>query len=366
VRKRSRKPPPAAEPDTGGWFLDMLGIEGAAPADAPRKAPRPEPRPEPPEEIAPRLGDVGVPGDSTSELVEKLWEATDQDVTIDWSPLELSTRLRSKRTFRWTVIGFALIVAAGIYATIRFLPEIAESRASQRAAEYVAALDEVAASIPEMRSALPVLADPAAGSESVLLQLGTIARFAGRSEDAAALAAESLPGVAPLVPTDAIEDLAPARERLAHVGMQGASFAARLNDVLSYRIILTGAFELPSLPVQIASSDDIAPLGVALAQVLVDTIAVAGDLPDEPLFTEHHAQLIALATDFEARQADYLDALRRDDFERATEFVVWIEGELDVLDTALDAPLVAIGDWGLDQLDDLERKASEARVLAGT
>jgi hypothetical protein len=310
------------------------------------------------------LDEVGAPGDSTTELIGKLWEAGETDFAMDWEPEDLSRRLRSRRRFRWTVIVVALAVAAGAWFGLQWLPTIAEDRAAGRSAEYQEVLNALSNEVSGFPQAIVVVTDAASGSDTVLLQVGAVARFSDAAEDVNAAAAAPLPQLPPLVPDDAVTALRPARERLGLVGMQAAAIGARMNQAITYRIIADGMFLLPSLPVQVAGTNDVAPLGVALAESLVDTVTLAADLPDDPAFSAHRARTQVLIADLEPRQADYLDALRRDDFERATEFTEWIAAELAAVDAELGPALAEIADWSNTQLAELEQEITDARVLA--
>lgn len=282
--------------------------------------------------IEPQPGDAQTSPDGESitartDTVGALWLEGTPPADAAWTAEPV---VEPKRRFRiWTLtvwIGvIALLIAGGIYAYSQPL------RAANTARDgYTAALVNLH---NEMRTAQGVL-DTVTGSDSTTEALATayapLGAFDVKAGAVRDLAIAPLPAAWPLVPTGAIDDLAPLRAELGLIATAADDVSTRLETTLEYRSSLASVANLPELP-STADTGRINALSVELASYLADTTTVANGLPIDPNFADHRELLRTWLGDLAELQVSYLDALRNGDEAAAAVAINAIhEGEVAV------------------------------------
>ncbi len=266
------------------------------------------------------------------------------------------------RQARWSVLAALAVGGAVTAAVLVAVPRYAESVAEDRAIEYREALTELEAAIPGMADVLDDLGDADLTSEELGERLGPYGRFRAAAVGLSGAAREGLPEVPPLFPDNAIDELAPVRDRLALVAGRGDVLSSRLAKLVGYRSSLDGAFVLPELPLT-APSDEINEISLSLAEMLADSLEAISALPTDPFLDEHRAAVQETLDWFRTWEIEYLEELRKGDPSAASALVNQARSRHSRLRTDLGPPLADFAAWAGGELAGLERDVAAALVV---
>jgi hypothetical protein len=283
------------------------------------------------------------------------------DEDIDWQPRPLATGMRSSRGFRWTVVFMAITLGIGAFLLIQLAFDIPQRRAAARIAEYEGALQELSSVVPDVALVADLITNPR--DPGMIQGLVTIVQLDDRAEWVHTIASRDLPGVPPLTPSGAIDELAEVQDRMLAIVDRTETISARLSDTVSYRLAFERAFELPPLPIS-ATELAVQEASTALTIMLADSIEAAANLPDDDLFRAHRGQvdiLIGWLTDW---QSGYLLALRSGDPEQVDRLLTEARLRISDLEADLVQPLDDMDSWAAAAIEELDARIDEALFLA--
>ncbi|MDP8957840.1 MAG: hypothetical protein M3N51_01250 [Actinomycetota bacterium] len=330
------------------------------------------PRPSELWERLPTLSDVAEEDEEdvdTGRLIQRLWEAGSradtQEAAEEWTPQAAPAPAAVPRSFRWSVLILAVLLAVGAFVLLLAATRIPQSRAEEVASRYAGAVDEMQEVLPQAREAGRLITDPKVPVAQLSGVARPLAQLEARALELSLLARQPLPHPPPLASDVPIQALSPARNRLQQAADGALAAQERLTNALNYRLLLQGAFRLPALPLS-ATSGEIDELRVALAMALADTLEVIDQLPQDGMLAEHRAGLQGLAERLESWQASYLEALRREDVDRATTLVARMEQAITSARNDLAGPLGRIRQAVGEQFDDTESLLDQAEIVLGS
>ncbi len=266
------------------------------------------------------------------------------------------------RKARWSVLAALAVGGAAAAAVLVGVPRFAESVAEERAADYFEALTEMEEAIPGMADVLGDLGDPELSDEQLGERLGPYGRFRAATVGLSAVARDDLPEVPPLFPDNAIDELAPIRDRIALVAGRGDLLSGRLAKLVGYRSSLEDAFVLPELPLAVAPAE-VNDVSLALAEMLADSLEAVSALPTDPFLDEHRAAAQETLEWFRNWEIDYLEELRKGNPSAASALVNQARSRLNRLRTDLGPAVAEFADWARTELAGLERDVAAALVV---
>lgn len=288
--------------------------------------------PRPPDLSAP-LGAVKPPENPGST------ERTDADPRVvdgDLPPV-----LRSRRNFRWPVVIALLLAIAGIGAAALWLPRSVERQAESIRQGYYDEASRLRTYLPSAQGALDTVTNPATEEDAISGSVPLIAEFASVALALQSATTEPLPSVPPLVPSGAIDDLAPLRFTGTLLGASGADLAGRLADAYVYRTTMPLLLQTGPLPLS-ATTQELNEVSVRLAGSLAENAGAVADLPEDPTL----AAVALLARTNLARYADwqdeYLDALASEDTATTEILVAEVEALRSALESATEEALLVV------------------------
>ncbi len=284
------------------------------------------------------------------------------DEDLAWEPGALPRAVRSRRTFRFSVILAVLALGAGAYLGIQFVLELPQAQAEVRRADYREALETVEQAVPDLRVAAAAITDPGS-TDDLAPHLVTLVRLDGRSADLQASAEAPLPLILPIIPTGETDLLAPIQDRMRSIADRILTIDDLLGDIVAYRRAFAGAFLLPELP-QPTDGPSVEVFADRLAEMTAATVEAALMLPDIVFLVEHRAGVNDLIAWLPEWQAAYLNALRDGDMELAGTLHREAADRVDGLRSDLSGSLEAAATWMSKAIDDLERDIETALILA--
>jgi len=298
----------------GSWFLKAVGV-----ATSPTE-----------------LGDVAGEVDSTSELVQELWDSgVAPDALQGWVPDELSATVSSSRRFRrWPVVIATLIVVVLAAAAV-WLARSSNGRAEARADDYRRVLRELRSDLPDAQRALAQLTEPSADATQFPDLIPIVTDLRADSETALDVTAAPLPSAWPLASSAPFERLEPSRAATSQLATTAQAMARRLGEVLDYRTLFSRFLATGALST--TSGADLSDLNFRLAAAAADTAALLGELPADAALARHTTQARSTLDRFVTWQVDYVDVLRTGDTGEADRLLA----ELEELRRRLDDTLVA-------------------------
>ncbi len=298
----------------GSWFLKAVGV--AAPATS--------------------LGDVGNDGDSTTELVQELWNTGGApDAFEGWTPGELSTAVDSSRRFRWSIVVSVALAVTLLAASVVWVARSSDSRAAARADDYRVALSDIRSDLPNAQIVLAQLTEPAADASQFPELIPAVTDLRADAETALEIAADPLPRAWPLASTAPFEKLEPVRAATSQEATTAQAIARRLAEVLDYRTLFSRYLDTGELPA--TPPADLSALNLRLAAAAADTATVLSELPGDAALANHTQLARAGYERFVIWQVDYVDALRTG----ASEDVAALLDELSRMRSEVDQALVA-------------------------
>lgn len=282
------------------------------------------------------------------------------DDDVEWEPRPLARAVRSRRTFRISVVLMAISLGVGAYYLIQMLLDIPEQRAAARRTEYHERLEALDAVIPDLHDVAVHVTDPEQGT--VIRGLQPIVDLEDRAADVHTIASEPLPSVPPLAPTGAIDELALIQARMLAIVDRSETISKRLSDTISYRQAFDRAFRLPTLPLTTAGPG-IDQVTEDLAVMLATSVEAAANLPDDDFFAVHRGDVDALIEWLTDWQTEYVTALRLGDTDRAGGLVADATRQVELIGVGLGGPLTEAQEWSMQAVDELDREIDDALLL---
>ena len=324
----SRKTHDAPGPGNNGrWFLEAAGV--VAPQPSPTSTyTQLETLDAPPPVVASETaaisaGAAAVSGTLAEDAPDGEFVAVAPRTTgplDDWEPDDVSPRLNRRGWGRWVLAFLALVVVAGIVAAVFLVPRTVQEQADVLAGDYRASLTDLRNELPDSQNALAALTDPTTSPAAVAAAVPLVGDLNVRASIVIAQATQPLPNTVPLVPRDPFLALEPTRASMLVLGAEAQGISGRLATAFTYRSTIPLLFQTGDLPTS-ADPATVDALSVSLAESLADTARFVADLPPDPTFTETLELATSASQRYATWQLEYLDALRKDDAERAAALV---------------------------------------------
>jgi hypothetical protein len=272
------------------------------------------------------------------------------DLDFDWRPQPLERAVEGNRSFRWPIIGAALVLAALAIILVRGLGTFSDAQADERLATYHEAIGDFSAALDDLETALPDIT------------VSDALTFSTATESLRTVAAADLPGLPPFVPQGALGEVERAQDRLLAMVDAAASISADLDVAATFSDAATTLFSIPPLPFSVPE-ELIGPAGQAITTMQSDTRATLAALEPNDTFATY-VEKVQEALDGLSDWADlYLLALRRGDSATATELLDDLETTSALLDDELSIALTTISKGVDERLSDLHDAIVEAEVL---
>jgi len=272
------------------------------------------------------------------------------DLDFDWRPQPLERVVASGRSFRWPIIGAAIVLAAVAIITVRGLGTISDSQADERLAAYNVEVTTFSAALDALEETLPDI------------EVQSALAFSVATDDLRLAATEDLPGLPPFVPQGSLGDVVAVQDLLLAIVDVAITVSADLDIAATYKTASERLFAVPPLPFS-APEELLEPAGAAIADMQTETLAaLAGLDPDERF--EMYVGRIEDALNAVPDWADrYLLALRRNDTEAAEALIVEITARLQLIEAELDVALDDVSDAVSGRMEELRTALTEADVL---
>ena len=278
----------------------------------------------------------------TGELVRDIWDSTELNAPslADWAPQAFADKHLRARRFRWPMVAMLIVVATTIAAGAWWLYREPANSASSALDQVRVGAAELSATIDQV---LPLVDDldaerlPEANRDaSVYFDMG---------EQARALFAAS----ADLPPADATD-------RTAATDAAGLIIDAsrRLMDATAYRTALEPALTLPLLETD-PELTDLATATEAFTEWRVGFESMIASL-QLGVAVQTSAALDLAASDLEAVQIGYLDALRTGNRTMAVEVLGNLRADLLAVRQAMLADITDLSVFVSDQIGDAMEK----------
>ncbi|MEE9206683.1 MAG: hypothetical protein V3U50_06880 [Acidimicrobiia bacterium] len=272
------------------------------------------------------------------------------DLDFDWRPQPLERVVASGRSFRWPIIGAAIVLAAVAIIAVRGLGTISDSQADERLAAYNAEVTTFSVALDALEETLPDI------------EVQSALAFSVATDDLRLAATEDLPGLPPFVPQGSLGDVAAVQDLLLAIVDVATTVSADLDIAATYKTASERLFVVPPLPFS-APEELLEPAGAAIADMQTETLAaLAGLDPDERF--EMYVGRIEDALDVVPDWADrYLLALRRNDTEAAGALIVEITARRQLIEAELSVALDDVSDTVSGRMEELRTALTEADVL---
>ncbi len=272
------------------------------------------------------------------------------DLDFDWRPQPLERVVASGRSFRWPIIGAAIVLAAVAIIAVRGLGTISDSQADERLAAYNAEVTTFSVALDALEETLPDI------------EVQSALAFSVATDDLRLAATEDLPGLPPFVPQGSLGEVAAVQDLLLAIVDVATTVSADLDIAATYKTASERLFVVPPLPFS-APEELLEPAGAAIADMQTETLAaLAGLDPDERF--EMYVGRIEDALDVVPDWADrYLLALRRNDTEAAGALIVEITARRQLIEAELGVALDDVADTVSGWMEELRTALTEADVL---
>lgn len=280
-------------------------------------------------------------------------DAFGEELDFDWRPQPLERVVEGDRSFRWPIIGAALVLAAIAILLVRGLGTFSEAQADERLATYRVAVTDFESALNDLEASLPGV-----GLEDALA-------FSAATDALRETANEPLPGLPPFVPQGALGDVSLARDHLLTTADIASSVSSDLDASATFTEAAESLFAVPPLPFS-APEELITPAGEAIIDMQAETRATLASLDPDPTFATYLAQVEAALEDVPDWTDRYLLALRRGDAETAETLINAIRQTEETLNGELNVGLTAIAKGVEERLDELRRAIERARVLTAS
>jgi hypothetical protein len=280
-------------------------------------------------------------------------EQIGEDLDFDWKPRPLERAVETDRSFRWPIIGAALLMAVGAIVVVRGLGTFSDTQAQERLATYRAAVTEFEDALDDLQSALPDI-----GVAEALA-------FDTATETLREVAEEDLPGLPPFVPQGSLGDVQRAQEHLIEMADAAALVSSDLDLAASFTEASARLFAVPPLPFS-APEELIDPAGEAITTMQSETRATLASLEPVDTFAGYLAAVEAALADLPDWTDRYLLALRRGDAETAELLIGSIRSEAETVDGELTIGLTAIARGVEERIADIRAAIDRAKVLTSS
>ena len=277
-------------------------------------------------------------------LVQRLWQATeavDQDLIIeDWGPEAPLDRTVGRYRWAWWPVLLGLLVIGSLLVVMN-LRGIPVSQANDLRQDWATAAINLQDSVPEAREAAGVITSATSATASLAEARNNLIRFDSSAATLETLVSRPFPTPPPLASGDAFDALKPSQADLLGATSLVTGIDDQLSDAITYRSLIEGSFLLPALPI-VADDVTLSNLGEQIATAVSATRAAVRQLPIGPSFDDHRAGATALVNRLEGWQASYLNALRLNDIDAATELKAEITGRIASLQSTVGQPLTLV------------------------
>lgn len=270
-------------------------------------------------------------------------------IDFDWRPLPLE-RANQGRSFRWLILGAALVLAALAILLVHGLGTFSDAQADERLSAY--------------RTELGGLAEALDALEAVLPEVGPdhAAAFAAATDALQSVAAEALPGLPPFVPQGALGGVARAQDHILAMTDTARSISTDLDVAATFTEASETLFALPPLPVSVPE-ELVVPAGTAITIMQSETRATLASLDPAETFASYLGEVeeaLGALPDWTDR---YLLALRRGDTPAAEALVTEIQARRLLVEEELSVALATIAKGVEERIAALRVALSEAEAL---
>jgi hypothetical protein len=280
-------------------------------------------------------------------------EDTMTDLDFDWRPQPLGRVVSGDRSFRWPIIGAALVLAAIAIVAVRGLGTISDSQADERLAAYNTEVSAFSSGVDALAATLPDI-----DVESALA-------FSVATDNLREAAIEELPGLPPFVPQGSLGDLAEVQDHLLTIVDVATTISSDLDVGATYSTASEQLFAIPPLPSQ-APDTLVDVAGQAIADMQTATLAALNRLDPDERF-EAYVGRVEEALEFLPDWADrYLLALRRGDLETTEALIIEITARSQLIEAELDVALDEVAASVSGRMDEIRAAITEAEVLTTT
>jgi hypothetical protein len=275
------------------------------------------------------------------------------DIDFDWRPQPLERVMDSGRSFRWPIIGAALVLAAIAIVAVRGLGTISDAQADERLTEYRGALDSFALALDDLEAALPAI------------DLEGALSFAEATAGLRDVASEPLPGLPPFVPQGALGEVADARSHLLTIADAASLVSSDLDVAATHQTASESLFAVPPLPSS-APAELLDAAAEAITLMQTETLATLAGLDADPRFDTYVERVEAALEDLPDWTDRYLLALRSGDENTTNTLIVEITAQRQLLQAELEIGLGVIAQSVEGKLDEIRAAMAEARILTAT
>jgi hypothetical protein len=275
------------------------------------------------------------------------------ELDFDWRPQPLGKAIESDRSFRWPIIGAAIVMAIGAIVLVRGLGTFSDTQAQERLVTYRAAIVDFEDSLDDLEGSLPIIGLP----QALAFEMATDALRDVASED--------LPGLPPFVPQGSLGEVQRAQNHMLGMVDVATSISADLAVAARYTEASDTLFAIPPLPFS-APEELIAPAGDAITAMQSETLGTLSSLEPDDTFAGYLAGVEAALEDLPDWTDRYLLALRRGDAETAELLIGSIQSEAESLNGELTIGLSAIARGVEERISELRAAIDEGKVLTAT
>jgi hypothetical protein len=280
-------------------------------------------------------------------------EDTMSDLDFDWRPQPLGRVVSGDRSFRWPIIGAALVLAAIAIVAVRGLGTISDSQADERLIAYNAEVSAFSVGVDDLAATLPDI-----DIESALA-------FSVATDNLREAAVEELPGLPPFVPQGSLGDLAEVQDHLLTIVDVATTISADLDVGATYSTASEELFAIPPLPSQAPEAlVDVA--GQAIADMQTATLAALNRLDPDERFDAYVARVEDALTFLPDWADRYLLALRRGDVEITEALIIEITARSQLIEAELDVALEEVATSVSERMGEIRAAITEAEVLTTT
>jgi hypothetical protein len=330
-----------ASGNDGSWFLEVVGAIPATPTPSETVAALELDNTEPELDPVRSVDDDtdasaefnGGTGTSTSAFeaptalltadaddtrdIESVPRAPRAELTDD---AQLSAVLRTRRSFRWPVLGSVVFLVALAAVAAFWLPASLRQNVAGVKVSYADASVALRLELPPGQAALDVITDPSSTQEELSASVPVITQLDSSAHELSVVAAEPLPRQIPFVGLDELESLGTFQDAAQINAAQGSDIARRLGHTYVYRTTIPQLLNTGDLPTT-ADVQTINALSVLLASSLVEDSTALSDLSTTEFAADINDAAHAAIERYASWQVEYLEALAEGDETVAAELI---------------------------------------------
>jgi hypothetical protein len=247
---------------------------------------------------------------------------------------QLSPVLRTRRSFRWPVVAFVVVLIAIAATAVFWLPVALRQDAASVRTSYASASVALRQQLGPSQAALDAITDPATSQDELSAAVPIISQLDSAAHELAGVASEPLPRQLPFYPIAEIVALVPLQDSAQIHAAQGSDVARRVGYTYVYRTTIPQLLATGDLPAS-ADVQTINALSVSLASSLVEDSIALSDLPTPEFAADLNDAVHAAIERYASWQDEYLTTLADGD-EAAARVLI---AELDDIRTELDTML---------------------------